>query len=65
MITGIEKLNIYERKEKIQTNLTKFYIFSISKTRPIPVNVEGTLIPFSNEVKTLDFETNGNYCTFN
>ena len=52
-ITEIKKLNIYERKWKIQTNLTKFNIRSIFKTRPMPINVEGRPIPFSNEVKTL------------
>ena len=49
----IERINQYERKWKIQTNMTKFNILSISKLRPEPIEIQGRIIPFANEAKTL------------
>ena len=45
----ITRINIYEKKWKIKTNVSKFNIISISKSRPLPIYVENRLIPFKNE----------------
>ena len=49
----IERINNYEKMWKIQTNITKFSLLSISKWRPHQVTAEGRNINFKNEVKIL------------
>ena len=49
----ISRINNYERKWKIMTNTTKFKILSISKTRPIPIQIDNRIIPFANECSIL------------
>ena len=49
----IKRINNYEKEWKISTNLTKFNLLSISKSRPEAVTIDGRNIAFKNEVKTL------------
>ena len=49
----IARINNYQRKWKISTNINKFSILSVSKTRPDPIISEGTQYQFKNEVKVL------------
>ena len=50
----IERINIYEKNWKISTNLTKFAVLSISKSRPSPIYMnDGRRIQFKSEIKIL------------
>ena len=49
----IERINKYERKWKISTNINKFSILSVSKSKPEVISVEGRRINFKNEIKIL------------
>ena len=49
----IERINQFEKEWKINTNINKFNILSISKSRPEAINIEGRRVPFSNEIKML------------
>ena len=45
----IQRINAYERKWKIKTNTTKFKILAISKTKPINIQIDNQVMPFSNQ----------------
>ena len=49
----IQRINIFEKRWKIQTNLTKFGLLSISKKNPRQVTVDGRPINFKEEIKVL------------
>ena len=49
----IKRINEFEKIWKISTNLTKFNLISISKSKPEPVTIDGRNIVFKNEIKTL------------
>ena len=49
----IQRINAYERKWKIKTNTTKFKILAISKTKPINIQIDNQIMPFSNECTIL------------
>ena len=49
----ILRINAYERKWKIKTNTTKFKILAISKTRPINIQLDNQVMPFSNDCTIL------------
>ena len=48
-----ECINQYEKKWKINTNINKFNVLSISKSRPESINIEGRRATFSNKIKML------------
>lgn len=50
---AILALNNYEKRWKIKTNQDKFQILHISKKNPLPINIDGTDIRFTNKVKLL------------
>ena len=41
---------------KIKTNVNKFNLLSISKSRPSPVTIDNILIPFKNVCNILDLK---------
>lgn len=49
----VERVNDYEAKWKINTNIRKFGLLSVSKTRPDPVHIDGRRIQVNNEIKIL------------
>ena len=49
----IDRVNSYEKRWKIMTNTTKFKIMSVSKTRPLQIEVDNRLRPFANECNIL------------
>ena len=49
----ITRINNYEKKWKIKTNLNKFQLLSVSSTKPSVVTVNGTNIPFKTKIKIL------------
>ena len=51
--TEIERINTYEKKWKISTNVGKFSLMSISKLKPAAVRINGNRIDFKNEIKIL------------
>ena len=52
-IIGIDRVNHFEKYWKIMTNINKFNLLSIPKSRPHQVVNEGRIINFSNEIKIL------------
>ena len=51
--TEITRIDKYESKWKIKTNMTKFNLLSISKTRPSPIYIDNRHIPFKSQCNTL------------
>ena len=49
----IRKINEYEKKWKIRTNLNKFHIVPIEGTRPLKIRVNNQEIEYSKETKAL------------
>lgn len=49
----VERLNEYEAKWKIQTNMGKFKILSISKSGPSPITVNNRVQPFVRSLQML------------
>ena len=49
----IKRINQYERKWKIKTNVSKFNLLSISKSKPALIEVDNRPIPFKNECNIL------------
>ena len=47
--TEIKRIYKYENKWKIKTNVNKFNLLSLSKSKPSPVTIDNRLIPFKNE----------------
>lgn len=50
---AIEKINTYEKKWKIQTNINKFTIIPIGRTASEPVIINGDIYPYSTEGNVL------------
>ena len=49
----VERINNYENKWKIKTNITKFKLMSVSKLKPAKVEIENREINFANECSIL------------
>ena len=49
----IDRVNTYEKSWKIMTNTTKFKIMSISKTRPLQIEIDNRMMTFANECNIL------------
>ena len=54
----IKKINQYEHKWKLSTNMDKFQLISISTRKPNDIIVDNHLIPFNNNCKILGFTFN-------
>lgn len=50
---AIREVNEYEKKWKIKTNQAKFKILHLSKTQPLPIEIDGAVIPFTREARVL------------
>ena len=49
----IGRINRYEKQWKIMTNITKFKVMSISKTRPILIEIDNRIVPFADDCSIL------------
>ena len=49
----IERINQFEKEWKINTNINKSNVLTISKSRPEAISREGRRVPFPNEIKML------------
>lgn len=50
---AIQEVNNFETKWKIKTNANKFKILHISKLNPRPIEINGTIIPYTRSAKAL------------
>ena len=49
----VTRINLYEKKWKIKSNITKFNLISISKTRPSPVYIDNRQVQFKSNCSIL------------
>ena len=52
-VNEIQRINKYENRWKIMSNLTKLNIVSISKTRPTQIVIDNGQTTFANKMKIL------------
>lgn len=55
---AISEVNNFEKKWKIKTNQTKFKILHISKTKPKPIEINNTIIPYAQQATVLGLQIN-------
>ena len=58
----IQKLNAYDKLWKIQTNMEKFQLLHLTVKDPLPIEIEGEIIPYKKTAKLLGL--NFNYTIF-